>query len=129
MKPSTLQAKALAQCIASSTDQKQLALAIAAYLVETRQSKSLYQLLRMARTERAKGGVVEAIVTTAHPLPAAEKSRIQALVTRYVPSAETVLLVERIDPSIIGSVHIAAEGKEFDASLRGKLDKLRYRSA
>lgn len=69
-------------------------------------------------------GVVSAQVTTAAPLTAAQAKGVQAALRQSLgknPEIET-----RVDPSILGGIKVQVGSRLFDASLRAKLDSLKF---
>lgn len=77
--------------------------------------------LALAADER---GVVSAEVTTAVALTAAQAKGLKAALAASLgkdPEIET-----RVDPSILGGMKVRVGSRLFDASLRSKLDSLRF---
>jgi F-type H+-transporting ATPase subunit delta len=69
-------------------------------------------------------GVVSAQVTTAVALTAAQASGLQAALRQALgkdPEIET-----RVDPSILGGVKVRVGSRLYDASLKSKLDSLKF---
>jgi F-type H+-transporting ATPase subunit delta len=69
-------------------------------------------------------GVVAAKVTTAVPLSAAQNRGVAAALRQALgkdPEIET-----RVDPSILGGIRVQVGSRLFDASLRSKLDSLKF---
>jgi len=69
-------------------------------------------------------GVVSAHVTTAMPLSAAQAKGVAAALRTALgkdPEIET-----RVDPSILGGIKVRVGSRLFDASLRSKLDSLKF---
>lgn len=69
-------------------------------------------------------GVVAAKVTTAAPLTAAQGKGLAAALRQALgkdPEIET-----RVDPSILGGIKVQVGSRLFDASLRSKLDSLKF---
>ena len=69
-------------------------------------------------------GEVSAQVTTALPLTAAQASGVAAALRTALgkdPQIET-----RVDPSILGGIKVRVGSRLFDASLRSKLDSLKF---
>jgi F-type H+-transporting ATPase subunit delta len=72
----------------------------------------------------AARGVVAAKVTTAVPLTAAQGKGVAAALRQALgkdPEIET-----RVDPSILGGIKVQVGSRLFDASLRSKLDSLKF---
>lgn len=69
-------------------------------------------------------GVVTAEVTSAVALTAAQLKGVQTALAQAV--GKTPELSTRIDPSILGGVKVRVGSRLFDASLRSKLDSLKF---
>jgi len=68
-------------------------------------------------------GVVEAVVTSALPLDAAEDAAVRARVGQLTGSA--VDIETRVDPALIGGITVRIGDRLIDASVRGRLERLR----
>ena len=68
-------------------------------------------------------GIVDVIITSAEPLDASTKTTILDKVKSAVNGE--ILLVERIDPSIIGGFIVNIEDKQIDASVASQLTNLK----
>ena len=74
--------------------------------------------------DAAARGAVSAVVTTAAPMSAAQSKAVaEALRTALgkAPEIET-----RVDPALLGGIRVRVGSKLFDASLRSKLDSLKF---
>jgi F-type H+-transporting ATPase subunit delta len=72
----------------------------------------------------ARRGAISAQVTTALPLSAAQAKGVAAALRQSLgkdPEIET-----RVDPSILGGIKVRVGSRLFDASLRAKLDSLKF---
>lgn len=69
-------------------------------------------------------GVVSAEVTSATALTAAQLKGVQTALAEAL--GKTPELSTRIDPSILGGVKVRVGSRLFDASLRSKLDSLKF---
>jgi F-type H+-transporting ATPase subunit delta len=69
-------------------------------------------------------GIVEAVVTSAQPLTADETRAIQARVERMTGS--DVTLRTEIDEALIGGLTVRVGDQLLDASVRGRLERLRH---
>jgi F-type H+-transporting ATPase subunit delta len=69
-------------------------------------------------------GVVSAEVTSAAALTAAQLKGVQTALAEAL--GKTPELSTRIDPSILGGVKVRVGSRLFDASLRSKLDSLKF---
>lgn len=69
-----------------------------------------------------KEGKRHALVTTAAPLTAKDLKRIEDALSKKLGS--DIHLEEKTDPSLLAGFRIHADGWTFDASLKGRLDRL-----
>lgn len=72
----------------------------------------------------AQKGKRHALVTTAAPLTAKDLKRIEDALSQKLGS--DVSLEEKTDPSLLAGFRINADGWTFDASLKGRLDRLQH---
>ena len=72
-------------------------------------------------------GIVEAIVTSAQPLSADETKALRARVEAMTGSG--VDLRAEVDPALIGGLTVRVGDQLLDASLRGRLERLRHQLA
>ena len=93
---------------------------LASYLVETRTTREADLLVASIEDELQAHGVVIADTTTAHPLTAALKKQIQAIV-----GDSKVHIREHVDPSVIGGVRIELPDRQFDGTIERKLIALK----
>jgi len=68
-------------------------------------------------------GVVRAHVITALPLPEDQAQRLSGALGRWLGAP--VVLDRRVDPGTIGGLAVRVGDRTLDASLRGRLDRLR----
>jgi len=68
-------------------------------------------------------GIVPALVTSAAPLTPAEDAAMRAKVTQL--AGAEVDLSTRVDPALIGGVTVRIGDRLHDASVRGRLERLR----
>jgi F-type H+-transporting ATPase subunit delta len=72
-------------------------------------------------------GFVPADIASAHELNAAQRELIErALGTKL---GKYIRAHYRVDPGLLGGVLARVASREYDATLRGKLDSMRYRLA
>lgn len=82
---------------------------------------SINSFLALASAAR---GAIAAEVTSAVPLTAAQQTALKASLAQSLgrdPELET-----RVDPSILGGLKVRVGSRLYDASLRSKLDSLRF---
>jgi len=72
-----------------------------------------------------RNGVVQAVVTSAVPLTAAETDAIGARIRTMTGSG--VSLRTELDPALIGGLTVKVGDQLLDASVRGRLERLRER--
>jgi F-type H+-transporting ATPase subunit delta len=109
------------QKLLGSKDSKRLAESIAAYLLETRQSKNLGAILRDIETVRFnQDGILEVHVASARSLSEATLKSIKALF-----DAKHIIIHEEQDPSLLGGVKVRAHDQRLDYSVRTRLQRLR----
>ena len=71
-----------------------------------------------------KTGVVAAEVVSARPLSAAQSKSIQSALRQAL--GRDPELTARVDPSILGGLKVKVGSKLFDASLKTKLDQMKF---
>jgi F-type H+-transporting ATPase subunit delta len=76
------------------------------------------------RLSAAHRGVVAAEVTTAIKLTAAQAKGVQAALAQALGQEPEI--TTRVDPSILGGLKVKVGSRLFDASLRSKLDSLKF---
>lgn len=77
-----------------------------------------------ARLSAAARGAVSAEVVTAMPLTAAQAKGVQAALRQALGKAPEI--TTRVDPAILGGIKVKVGSRLFDASLRSKLDSLKF---
>lgn len=70
-------------------------------------------------------GIVEAVVTTARPLGPDEVAEVRRKVEELAGAAVDLRVV--VDPSLIGGLTVRVGDRLLDASVRGRLERLRAR--
>ena len=76
------------------------------------------------RLSAARRGVVAAEVTTAIKLTAAQAKGVKAALAQALGQEPEI--TTRVDPSILGGLKVKVGSRLFDASLRSKLDSLKF---
>ena len=104
---------------------KQLANQIAAYLISQKRTSELNSLMRDIMQYRADNGIVEVQAVTAHSLSAKQRQDVEAQIKKLYPAAKRIIVSERLDSSLIGSIRLELANQQFDASLRAKLNHFR----
>jgi|JI10StandDraft_1071094.scaffolds.fasta_scaffold531064_2 F0F1-type ATP synthase delta subunit len=108
---------------------KEFANAVASYVVSGQSKVQLHSLIRDIMKYRQANGIIEAVVCSAHPLNEQIRSDIEALVRTEFKAAKSVIISERLDPSVLGGVKIEFPGEQLDASLSARLQTLKRRIA
>ncbi|HET9174342.1 MAG TPA: F0F1 ATP synthase subunit delta [Candidatus Saccharimonadales bacterium] len=103
----------------------QLAEEIAAYLLETGRVSDLESLLRDIMQLRAERGVVEVLASSAHDLSPKDKQDIEAQIRELYPAAQTIIVSEERDATIIGGVRLELANQQLDLSVRSSLNKFK----
>ncbi len=99
-----------------------LAQEIAAYLLSEQQTAELESLVRDIMQYRSDHGIVEAVVVSAHELTNDILADIRKVLKDNYPAADTILLDQQLDVSVVGGVRIDLANEQLDASTRGKLN-------
>jgi F-type H+-transporting ATPase subunit delta len=100
------------------------ALRLVSLLVERGKVRALPRVsAEFNRQLNAHRGVVEATVTSAVPLTADESAAIRSRVEAMAGSA--VELTTEVDPDLLGGLTIQVRDRLLDASIRGRLERLR----
>ncbi|CAN5390819.1 hypothetical protein BH10PAT3_BH10PAT3_2100 [soil metagenome] len=119
----------LAEVIAERTlhlhDKKKLEQAIAAYLLEHNDAYELDSLIRDVLVYRAAHGYVEATIISAYPLATQVHSDVLAVIKTEYPDAKSIVLNQKIDPSVVGGLRIEMAGEELDLTVQAKLNKFK----
>ena len=75
------------------------------------------------RLYRLANGIAEGVCETAQPLTETQKKALTDKLSAI--TGKKVALVYRTDPSVIGGIVLRIEGKQFDGSIRARLDEFR----
>lgn len=70
-------------------------------------------------------GVVRAFVTTAVPMADEQSERLARALSAWL--GQNVVIDARVDRSLLGGIAVRVEDRVLDASLRGRLDRIRAR--
>ncbi len=118
--------KELAEVIGEKTmhvqDRQALAASIAAYLTTSGQRVDIDSLLRDVMQYRLERGIVEVVAVSAHPIDENGIQDIRNLLMEHFPKATSVIVNNRIDPSVIGGVRIELPQESLDLSIKSKLN-------
>jgi len=101
-------------------DAKDVALKIAASLLENRQSRELSKVMHAVEDELNRRGSSQVVITSAHQVSESVKKELAKLL-----GAKNPVFHERIDPSVIGGVKARAGESEIDLTVRGRLNRFK----
>jgi F0F1-type ATP synthase delta subunit len=123
----------LAEVIADKTintsNEKQLAKEIAAYLLDEKQTSSLDSLIRDIMQCRAEKGVVEATAVTVSGLPENVINDVRSLVKEHYPDAKEVIINQAKDDDVVGGLRLDFANEQLDMSVKAKLNKFKRLTA
>lgn len=97
---------------------------IAAFLADTRRTSEVDLIVRDTESALAAKGVVVADISSANELSQDTRNAIETFL-KTAKSASRVALRTSIDPSLIGGVRVDTADERLDATLRGRLNKLK----
>ena len=111
--------------LASGDRPQRVAQRLAAYLIDSRQTRGVELYLRDIRQALAERfRYVSAEVSSAHTLTDQLAESIKQFIQRQT-AAERVELITQTDPELLSGVVISTTDAVYDGSLRGKIKKLR----
>ncbi|NBU33256.1 hypothetical protein EB118_01695 [bacterium] len=122
-------AKAIAEKTLKVQDSKQLAHAVAGYLLEENRVYELDSIMRDVLAYRAQHGHVEVSVVSAFPISSDVRDDVMAAVVQEYPNAASYNVNETIDPNVVGGLRIEFGGEELDLTVRAKLNKFKQLTA
>ena len=64
-------------------------------------------------------------MTAAVPLTAAQAKALEARLEQI--SGKNILLIQKTDPAVIGGMKVELEGRQYDATISGRLSGVRRR--
>ena len=108
---------------------KVLSQEVAAYLLLEGRTGELDSLLRDVMQYRADHGMVEVIITDAHPISDDVRRDVEGVVRELYPKAAQIIVSEQLDPSIIGGIQIELANQQLDLSIRAKLNRFKQLTA
>ncbi len=119
--PRHILAEAIAQRTLQVKDAGLLAKEIAAYLLAEHRTGELEPILRDIMQYRLSHGVLEAEVVTAHDVTADVLKQVKQILRATHPSADTVHLAKRQDPSVVGGLRVDMANEQLDLSVSNRL--------
>lgn len=93
---------------------------LAAYLVQSGRTREAGLIVRDIEAALAERGTVVATVTTAHELSDELRAAVYALIGAREPHVKEI-----VDPTVLGGVKLDMPGKQYDATVRRKLELLK----
>ena len=119
----------LAQVIAKrsllTSDLKDLAQEVAAYLLDNGDVASLDSLMRDVINYRASHGVVEVMAVTANPLSDKDMVDINNILKSEYKDSKTFKIDQRQTPDVLGGVKLSLPGEQLDLTVRSKVNKFK----
>ena len=112
-----------------TTDEKQLAKEIAAYLLSEKQTADIDSLVRDIMQYRADHGIVEAVAVTVSVLPGHVMSDVERLVKQSYPAAKDIVVSQRRDDEVVGGIRLDFANEQLDLSVKAKLNKFKRLTA
>jgi F0F1-type ATP synthase delta subunit len=111
------------------TDSKLLAREIAAYLLNEKQTSNLESLIRDIIAYRADHGAIEAIAASTSPLSTTVLEDIRQMLQSEYPEAQSIVVREKRDDSVIGGVRIDLPNEQLDLTVKSKLSTFKRLTA
>lgn len=93
---------------------------LAAFLVQTSRTREAGLVVRDIEAELASRGIVVATVTSARALSDNVKQAVREML-----NAKEAYVTEVVDPTVLGGICIDTPGKQYDATVRRKLELLK----
>ncbi len=121
----TATARYITNQLAEELDEQDLAIGVAAYLIDEGKTANLDSLLRDVMELRAKEGLVELTAKSAFPLTADEKASIKLVAKKQYPNAHKVIIHEVIDTDVIGGATLSLANANLDLTVKTKLNQLK----
>src|SRR5690348_8475361 len=115
-------AEIIGQRTLKTTNRRELAQEIAAFLLHEGKVAELESLMRDVMAYRAEHGVVEAYASSAHELTPADIDDIRTLLHAEFPKANDFQIDQILQPEIIGGVKIDLPSEQLDLSVRAKVN-------
>lgn len=94
-------------------------------LREARQVSSLHSFVQSVRRLQEERGIVK-VITVVSAIPLAAHDRDALLKRMKERWHMPIQLEERLDPSVIGGLRLTAEDWEYDATIKGRLQRLQH---
>lgn len=105
-----------------ATDRGEALREAASWLVAHGKARQARYLVRDVAQVLADRGYVYVRITTARPLSAAARTRVEDFVREHT-GAKRLELTDVVDPEVIGGARIEVPGSELDSTVRSKLSR------
>ena len=93
-------------------------------MIDTGRRNEANLVVRDIEATLVSKGVIVGTIVSARPLTAEAKKTIDSFVRHHYDNVKNVVLRERVDETVIGGVRIELPGRQLDATVINKLDKL-----
>lgn len=97
---------------------------LAAYLIDTGRTREAGLVVRDIESRLAQEGTVVGTVVSARKLTPTSLRDVETLIQHHYGESAKVVLREQIDESLIGGIRLELPGRQLDASVKAKLEKL-----
>lgn len=114
----------IAARLAGGESQKTVLKELAAFLIDTGRKKEAGLIVRDVEAMLVDAGTAVGTVVSARPLNGDSLKTIESFIKQSNSRIKNVVLREQVDESLIGGVRIELPGKQLDASVKAKLEKL-----
>lgn len=115
----------VADQLEEGTDQKDLAIQTASYLLDSAKKSDLDSVMRDVMQARLERGVVELTARTAHPLADVQKRQIKDVIKKHYPHTRETIIHEVHDPAVVGGISIILPNADLDMTIKAKLNHIR----
>ncbi len=117
---------ALVEYIANHFGDSNLPDKTAAFLIDSGKASELESIMRDVNEYRKnKDGISEVTVRVAHALTPEVRQQIEANIKLHSPNVKKLILHEVVDKKLIGGVVLEFANEVMDASVRGRLNRLK----
>lgn len=103
---------------------KEVLRGLAAYLIETHRQREARLIVRDIESALLARGTAVATALSARQLSEEAKQSLDSFIKNQYGNVERVIIRETIDSSLIGGIRLELPGKQLDASVKTRLEKL-----
>lgn len=115
----------IANLIDAKSGDENIAMQIASYLIESKQTLQLDSLMRDVMTTRELRGIYEIDVISAHPLSPDQIESVKTLIKSFFKDCKEVIMHQKVDPNVLGGLRIESANYLVDKTLKSKLNYIR----